>query len=103
MSQSAINKDELVRLVSDYRTLFWYTSDKDLKNIRPNQVVETILNYGDEIAVKRLFEIMGIDEVAKIFDEQMSNSERTKNNYHELVANFFRLYFSRHAKRYSVK
>lgn len=103
MAEESKNNEELTQLVSDYRTLFWYTPEKSLASISPGQIVETILNYGDEIAVKRLFQALGVDTVAKIFQEQTTRSQRSKNNYHELVANFFQLYFSRHAKEYSFK
>jgi len=60
-------------------------------------LVETILNYGDMNAVKELFDIMGIKNVAKIFFNDINISERRKNNYQELTLNYFSLLFNRYA------
>lgn len=65
--------------------------------------METILNYGDVNAIRRLIEIMGTDEVALIFNKQISTSSRRKSNYHELILNYFQLYFKRHAKGNTVR
>jgi hypothetical protein len=91
---------EYKKLINDYRDLFWYTPSERKENIGEDQAVETLLNYGDEIAVKRLFDVLGTDRVAAIFYRQIKASNRRKNNYKELVSHYFQLYFSRHAKRY---
>jgi|SRR6185312_1957958 len=96
------NSVAIKELINDYKQLFWYTPEKKKENIDNEQLVETILNYGDENAVRRLIDIMGIETVANIFKKQISTSNRRKNNYHELVANYFQLYFKRHAKGNTV-
>lgn len=93
-----MNTRALKELISDYRNLFWYAPENKKENISKDQLVETILNYGDEKAIRRLIDIMGIEEVASIFNKQITTSTRRKNNYHELVSNYFQLYFKRHAK-----
>ncbi len=99
----ATNNIAVKELINDYQLLFWYTPQNEKENIDEDQLVETILNYGDEKAVKRLMDIMGIDKVADIFKKQISISDRRKNNYQELVLNFFHLYFSRHVPEYTVR
>jgi len=96
------NSVAIKELINDYKQLFWYTPEKEKENIDNEQLVETILNYGDENAVRRLIDIMGIETVANIFKKQISTSNRRKKNYHELVANYFQLYFKRHAKGNTV-
>jgi hypothetical protein len=98
-----MNAPALKKLINDYKHLFWYTPENKKQNISEDQLVETILNYGDEKAIRRLIDIMGIDEVARIFKKQISTSSRRKNNYHELVSNYFQLYFKRHAKGNSIR
>ena len=98
-----MNATALKELINDYKHLFWYTPENKKQNIDEDQLVETILNYGDEKAIRRLIDIMGIDEVARIFEKQISTSSRRKNNYHELVSNYFQLYFKRHAKGNSIR
>ena len=85
-------------LINDYSHLFWFTPASGKQNISEGQVVETILNYGDEIAVRRLINVLGISRVATIFNKQINASNRRKNNYKELVSHYFQLYFKRHAK-----
>ena len=96
------NSVAIKKLINDYKQLFWFTPAKEKGNIDKEQLVETILNYGDENAVRRLIDIMGIETVAGIFKKQISTSNRKKNNYHELVVNYFQLYFKRHAKENTV-
>ena len=93
-----MNTSAVKELIHDYKDLFWYAPENKKENIGKEQLVETILNYGDENAIRRLVDIMGTEEVARIFNKQVSTSSRRKNNYHELVSNYFRLYFKRHAK-----
>jgi hypothetical protein len=83
-------------LIIEYRSLFWYIPDQDKVNISPALLVETIFDYGDEKAVQKLFDLMGIRNVAHIFYKKISG-ERVK--YFPPVINFFNLYFQRHAQR----
>lgn len=91
----------LKELINDNQHLFWYIAAEGKEDIDSDLLVETILNYGDEKAVKRLIAIMGIERVAAIFKKHLTTSNRRKNNYHELVSNYFQLYFNRHAKEYT--
>jgi hypothetical protein len=90
------------QLIENNSPLFWFTPSNKKDEINEDQLVETILNYGDEKAVKQLLDIMGTDKVAAIFKRQVTSGERRKNNYHELVINFFQLYFKRHASKYTI-
>ncbi len=58
-------------------------------------LLETILNYGDQESVKSLFNFIGINKAAEVFNRQISNE---RNNYFAPVKNFFQLYFNRHAQ-----
>jgi hypothetical protein len=87
---------EIRKLINEYSNLFWYIPDQDKENISPELLVEIIFNYGDEKAVQKLFDLMGIDNVADIFYRQISG-ERV--NYFPAVINFFNLYFQRHVQR----
>ena len=89
--------EELKQYISEHKGLFWYTPESKLHTISSSFLVETILNYGDMDAVRNLFEIMGIDNVAKIFFEDTDRSKRRKNNYQELTLNYFTLLFNRYA------
>ena len=98
-----MNAKNLKELIKENSHLFWYTPTDKKENINEDQLVETILNYGNEKAIRRMINIMGIDKVALIFNKQISGSRRRKNNYHELVSNFFQLYFKRHAKGNTIR
>ena len=98
-----MNTKNLKELIKEYSHLFWYTPQNKKEHINEDQLVETILNYGDEKAIRSLIDILGIDKVAGIFNKQISTSSRRKNNYHELVSNYFQLYFKRHAKGNTIR
>ena len=89
--------EELKQYIGEHKNLFWYTPESKLYTISDSFLIETVLNYGDMNAVRKLFEIMGIQNVAKIFFNDISISERRKNNYQELSLNYFTLLFNRYA------
>ncbi len=75
-------------------SLFWSIKPEEKINISINVLVETILSYGNEKSVKKLFDIVGIKKVAAIFEEQISGK---RSNYQQRTKHFFQLYFRRHA------
>jgi len=88
---------EIKAFISKNKTLFWYTPDDKKEDISLEFLVETILNYGDLMAVKQLFELLGIKKVAEIFFHSINLSDRRKGNFHELTINYFTLLFKRYA------
>lgn len=46
---------------------------------------------------RNLFNVLGISKVAEIFFNSINTSKRKKGNYHELVANYFTLLFTKYA------
>jgi hypothetical protein len=91
-----MRRKELRELINENSRLFWYIPEQEKENISPELLVETVLNYGDEKSVRRLFNLMGINEVADIFHKHISGK---RVNYFPQVVNFFNLYFQRHAQR----
>jgi hypothetical protein len=89
MNQKAYNQ-----LVKENRLLFWWVAEGKLKNLSQGSVVEAILNLGTVDSVKKLFKILGIKQVAKIFHQKTSGP---RTNYYPEVINYFKLYFARHA------
>jgi hypothetical protein len=87
--------DKKTAYIVAHRPLFWSVSDTQLSNISDTLLVETILNYGNLEDVKELIQFMGLQEVALVF--RQSISQRLRHNYFPEVANFFQLYFNRHA------
>ncbi len=62
-----MNSPEIKEFIKEYSYLFWSTAENEKENISHEQLVETILNYGDLPAVKKLFNLLGIENVARIF------------------------------------
>ena len=91
------NSPEIKAFIHEYSYLFWYTPEKEKENISPDLLVEQVLNYGDMDAVRKLFAVMGIGEVAKIFSDKINKSERNKGNFQELTLHFFTLLFNKYA------
>jgi hypothetical protein len=92
-----MNSPELKAFIQDQRNLFWYIPTDQKENISEEFLVETILNYGDLKAVKKLIQLIGIKETAHIFFDSIQQSDRRKGNYHELTINFFTLFFKQYA------
>jgi hypothetical protein len=77
--------------------LFWYSPQDKGETVSDELLVETILNYGTMEDVKELFSVMGMKNVAEIFFDTISKSERRRNNYNILTLNYFTLLFKRYA------
>ncbi len=95
------NSPEIKQFIRDYSYLFWYTPEKVKENISNEFLVETILNYGDLKAIKRLFNIIGVKHVAEIFFNSINISPRRRGNYFDLTLNYFTLYFNKHVQQYT--
>ena len=89
-----MNSPEIKAFIHENRNLFWYTPADKKEEISPEFLVETILNYGDLDAVKKLISILGIKETSRIF---FSAKGRQKLNYYPEIYNFFSLLFSKYA------
>jgi hypothetical protein len=92
-----MNSPELKAFIQENSSLFWYTPQDNKEDIGPEFLVETILNYGDLNAVKKLFKLMGIEKVSEVFFYSINLSQRRKGNFHESTVNFFTLLFKRYA------
>jgi len=86
----------LENFIKKRRNLVWYV--KDLEHLSKEAIVEAVLNYGDFDDVKKLFSILGIKNVARIFRKQ---TKRRRINYRPEIKNYFRLYFKKYAQRNS--
>ncbi len=60
-------------------------------------LVETILNYGDLEAVRKLFKLLGVNFVANLFFQSINTSERRKGNFNEITINYFTQVFTKYA------
>ncbi|ODS37203.1 MAG: hypothetical protein A7316_02040 [Candidatus Altiarchaeales archaeon WOR_SM1_86-2] len=89
-----MNSPEIKEFIRENSSLFWWIKEGEKENISMEFLVETILNYGDEKNVKKLFELVGIDRVAGIFYKQIA---KRRVNYFPQVVNFFNLYFKKNA------
>ncbi|MEK7622091.1 MAG: hypothetical protein AAB415_02835 [Patescibacteria group bacterium] len=78
--------------VRERKYLFWSTKNYD--GLSNGAVVEGVLNYGDMNDVRELISLLGMQEVAKIFRE---NINRPRINYRPEVKNYFQLYFQKYA------
>lgn len=88
------NNPEIKKFIKENSNLFWWIKEESKENISLNLLVESILNYGNEKSVKRLFELVGIKKVAEIFHQ---DTNRKRVNYHPRTINYFNLYFRKNA------
>ena len=89
-----MNSPEIKEFIKEHGYLFWYTPEDKKENINHEFLVETILNYGDLEAIKKLFTVVGLKETARIF---FNATGRKKLNYFPEVYNYFSLFFKKHA------
>ena len=91
----AHNSTKVKTFIRKHGYLFWYINPKEKENISHGVLIEFVLNFGDEQAVKELFELLGTKYVAKFFYKKTKGRKRI--NYFPRVIHFFDLYFKRHA------
>jgi hypothetical protein len=80
--------------INEHQALFWYSPKDKGETVSDELLVETLLNYGTMDEIRRLFELLGIRNVANTF-RQMNG--RKKLNIYPEIRNYFELYFNRHA------
>lgn len=51
--------------INKHQVLFWYTPADKKQEISDSLLVETLLNYGSLSDIKEMFDVLGIDYVAK--------------------------------------
>jgi len=91
-----MNSQEIKAFIRENASLFWYTPEDKKEEISHEFLVETILNFGDEKSVKKLFDLLGLEYVAEIFHKQ---TNRQRVNYFPQVVNYFSLYFDKYVHR----
>lgn len=92
-----MNSPEIKAFISKHSDLLWYIPEDRKEHISVDVLVEFILNFGSIEAVKELFQLLGIQEVADHFFKTIKLSERRKGNYNELTLNYFTLLFNKYA------
>lgn len=81
------------------RAILWW-GVKDPQNLSDEALLEGVLNYGDLPDVREVFEILGIDEAARIFNKQIKEK---RVNYNPQTLNYFKLFFKKYAFRDSQR
>jgi len=89
---------EVEKFIEDHQELFWYSPAPKSKTVTDELLVETMLNYGQLSDIQELFNLVGKKNVAKIFYDNIKKSDRRRNNYSQLTANYFTLFFNRYAR-----
>lgn len=90
-----MNSPEVKKFIRENSGLFWSARKEVLDEISNEALVETILNFGTEKSVKKLFDLLGIKKVAKIFYASTINRKRV--NYFPRTVHYFNLYFNKYA------
>ena len=91
-----MNSPEIKQFIHEHRNLFWYTPEDRKEELSNEYLVETILNYGNLDDIRKLINIMGIDQLSTIF---FSMQGRKKLNYYPEIHHFFSLLFKRYVQR----
>ncbi len=94
------NSPELKALIRKNAHLFWYSKDSEKENLPLPVVMEFFINYAGQEDIKELFRIVGIQNAAKVFFEQV-NVWGSRSNYFPELQNYFALYFKKYAPEHS--
>lgn len=89
-----MNSIEIKRFIHKNSNLLRYIPDDKKEDITHELLLETILKYGALDDVKELFNIMGINQAAIIFNGLKG---RKKINYYPEIYNFFSLNLKKYA------
>ena len=89
-----MNPESFQEYIRRHRRLFWDIREDAVENLSLSAVVETILKYGHISDIRELIDLAGIDQVYKIFQQQISGK---RVNYPKRTLHFFKLYFEKHA------
>jgi hypothetical protein len=89
-----MNTPEIKQYIKNRSSLFWYIPENKKEDISNELLIETIFNYGSLADAKELFEVMGIEKVAKVF---LGLEGRKKMNYYPEIYNFFSLILKQYA------
>lgn len=85
---------KLKKFIGDHSFFWWWVPEDEKENLSMESIIEATLNYGDVKDIKLLFELVGYQKTKEIFLKQISGK---RPNYSKRTANFFKLYFERHA------
>ena len=80
--------------IAAHSDMFWYTPERDKRNISDELLVETVLNDGTLDDYRELKRILTPRRLAKVF---FSAKGRQANNYHPEIRHFFSLALRKYA------
>lgn len=85
-----MNSPEIKAFIQENSCLFWWIKPEEKENISVDFLVESILNYGNEKNVRRLFELVGIQKVAEDFlSSNLPATGKLPPSYHSLFQALF--------------
>jgi hypothetical protein len=95
-----MHSPEMKEFIKEIGGYFWWVPESAKENLSTDAITEAVLNYGTIKEVKKLFDLVGIDNVAEIFYRKTSGF---RTNYFPLVKNYFELYFGKYVSGYINK
>jgi hypothetical protein len=89
-----MNSPEIKQFILEHSNLFWYSPEDKKEEISNELLIETVFNYGDLNDIRQLINILGIEQLSKVF---YSLSGRKKLNYYPEIYHFFSILIKRYA------
>jgi len=89
-----MNSPEIKQFIREHSNLFWYTPEDKKEEISNELLIETVFNYGDLNDIRQLINILGMEQLSKVF---YSLSGRKKLNYYPEIYHFFSILIKRYA------
>ena len=89
-----MNSPEIKQFILEHSNLFWYSPEDKKEEISNELLIEMVFNYGDLNDIRQLINILGIEQLSKVF---YSLSGRKKLNYYPEIYHFFSILIKRYA------
>ncbi len=81
------------QFIQKNKQFWWYV--KDPTKLDEPAIIEGVIKYGDMKEIRQLIKILGLKNIANIFNKQASGK---RSNYDPKTINYFKQYFKQYAK-----
>jgi transcriptional regulator with XRE-family HTH domain len=89
---------EMETFILSHKSLWWWVQENDLAQLSIASVVEAILNFGGDEDIAKLFKLVSMEKVSKIFK---AANQGSRTNYKPEIVSYYNQYFKKHVPGYT--
>ena len=100
LSMGAVKQygDKMGQFILSHKSLWWWVAEKELVHLSIASVVEAILNFGGDEDIVKLFKLVSMEKVSKIFK---AANQGSRTNYKPEIVSYYNQYFKKHVPGYT--